>query len=211
MTRIARSNRPVHSVPARGLTSTSTRLAIGLTALPIALASLWPAAAHALELKGTRTITAHTRDAQRIALGTVRFEPAAAGEAVRFVVTMDAARFTDHFLSMKEFKCLDGRGELVCHVPYPHAQPRTVTPANLAWLEHSLLFLYKQPADFGAKLWNGLYFRLEPTATGLRGTPQAIDLNAIASPPETPAPPYRAALRDDIAPGARWIESITIE
>lgn len=171
-----------------------------------------PGAAAAFDLQGTRTITAHTRDAQHIVLGSVRFEPAAGGGPVGFVVTMDAARFTDHFLSMKEFKCLDGRTELVCHVPYPYPQPRAVTPTNLAWLEHSLLFLYKQPADFGAKLWNGLYFRLEPTATGLRGLPQAIDLNFISAPPDKPGiPPYRAALRDDIAPGVRWIDSITIE
>lgn len=169
-------------------------------------------AAEALELQGTRTITAHTRDAQRIVLGTVRFDPAPGGGAVPFVVTMEPSRFTDHFLSMKEFKCLDGRTELVCHVPYPYPQPRTVTPTHLAWLEHSLLFLYKQPTDFGAKLWNGLYFRLEHTATGLRGTPQAIDLNFISAPPDNPGiPPYRAALRDDIAPGTRWIDAITID
>ena len=47
---------------------------------------------------------------------------------------------------------------------------------------------------------------------GLEGTPQAIDLNLISSPPDRPAlPPYRPALRDDIAPGSRWFQRLTIE
>jgi hypothetical protein len=163
------------------------------------------------ELKGTKTITAHTRDQQHIRIGRVRFDPLADG-SVAFVITMDSARFGDHFLSMKEFKCLDGRGELVCHVPYPYRQPGAITATNFAWLEHGLLFLYKLPADFGAKLWNGLYFRFERGAQGLVGLPQAIDLNRISAPPDQPGlPPFRAALRDDIAPGSRWIESLSIE
>jgi len=97
-------------------------------------------------------------------------------------------------------------------VPYPYAQPRTVTSKDLAWLEHDLLFLYKLPNEFGAKLWNGLYFRFETTEQGLLGRPQAIDLNRISAPPERlDVPPFRPALRDDIAPGTRWIESLTIE
>lgn len=169
-----------------------------------------PAVALAWDLQGTKTITAHTRDQQRIPLGTVRFEPGPGG-AVSFVVTMDHARFTDYFLSMKEFKCLEGQGELFCHVPYPHPQPHTVTADNLAWLEHDLLFMYKLPNEFGAKLWNGLYFHFERTEQGLYGKPQAIDLNRIGAPPATPEPPpFEPALRDDIAPGTRWIESLSI-
>jgi hypothetical protein len=97
-------------------------------------------------------------------------------------------------------------------VPYPHAQPGTITADDLAWLEHNLLFLYQLPTDFGAKLWNGLYFQLEPTERGLRGRPQAIDLNYISAPSDTPEqPPYQPQQRDEIAPGVRWIESLTIE
>lgn len=167
--------------------------------------------ASAWELRGPKTITAHTRDQQRIELGAVRFEPQPSG-LVSFAVTMRTERFSDYFLSMKEFKCLDGGAEVVCHVPYPYPQPHTVSATDMAWLEHSLLFLYKLPSDFGAKLWNGLYYRLERTEHGLLGKPQAVDLNTISAPPDHPGvPPYQPALRDDIAPGARWIEFITIE
>lgn len=169
-----------------------------------------PAVALAWDLQGTKTITAHTRDQQHISLGTVRFEPRPDG-TVSFVVTMDTARFTDYFLSMKEFKCLEGQGELFCHVPYPYPQPGTVTTQDMAWLEHSLLFMYKLPSEFGAKLWNGLYFHFERSEQGLLGKPQAIDLNRISAPPgAAEPPPFPPALRDEIAPGTRWIESLSI-
>jgi hypothetical protein len=182
--------------------------ALGLAA---GLFAAMPSVALAWDLQGTKTITANTRDKQRITVGTVDFKPRPDG-SVSFVLTMEYSRFTDHFLSMKEFKCLDGQGELFCHVPYPYPQPRTVTAKDMAWLEHSLLFMYKLPSEFGAKLWNGLYFHFERTEQGLLGKPQAVDLNYIGAPPAKPEiPPFQPALRDDIAPGARWIESLSIQ
>ncbi|ACB34069.1 conserved hypothetical protein [Leptothrix cholodnii SP-6] len=176
-----------------------------------ALSLTLPLLASAWELQGVKSLTVRPRDQAPIRIGSVTFEPRGDGR-VAFRIELDHAQFTDHFLSMKEFKCLDGRVEIACHVPYPYAQPGTVAADDLAWLEHSLLFLYKLPTDFGAKLWNGLYFRFERSAQGLVGRPQAVDLNLISAPPaQLNIPPYRPALRDDIAPGARWIESVTIE
>ena len=96
-------------------------------------------------------------------------------------------------------------------MPYPYQTPGTVSAQDFAWLEHSLLFLYKQPRDFGAKLWNGLYFRLQPDAQGLVGLPQAVDLNLISGPPDDlSTPPYNPSLRDDVPAGAHWIERLVI-
>lgn len=170
-----------------------------------------PLMASAFELSGTKTLTLHHRDGGATAIGTVRFEPRPDGSAT-FSVEMDRTVMEDHFLSMREFKCLPGEGELTCHVPYPHRQPGVVREGDYAWLEHALLFLYKQPRDFGAKLRNGLYFPLEGTDKGLSGLPQAVDLTVIGVPPDDPTvPPYKPALRDDIAPGARWVTRLTIE
>ena len=174
---------------------------------------LWAAStsAAAWDLAGAKTLTLHTRDGQALVLGTVNFQPRADGRT-GFTLAMDHARFKDFFLSMKEFKCLEGQGEILCHVPYPYAQPGTVSATDMAWLEHALLFLFKQPSEFGAKLWNGLYFQMRLTEQGIVGTPQAIDLNAISAPPDDlTKPPYRPALRDDIAPGARWATRVTID
>lgn len=171
-------------------------------------APLAPAAG--LELDGSRTIRLHTRDGQVVPIGKVTFRPA--GATSRFELHIDHARFQDFFLSMREFKCLDSASEVFCHVPYPYANPRTVSAADLAWLEHALLFFFKTPQDFGAKLWNGIYFRLDNTAGALVGTPQAIDLNAIGAPPDDPAkPPYGPAERSEIDSAARWFTRLTID
>lgn len=165
--------------------------------------------AYSWDMAGTHRVSAVTRDDQVLPLGHIDFTPQADGSTL-FVLRMETERFTDHFLSMKEFKCLEGP-EVMCHVPYPYRHPGRVTPTNLAWLEHNLLFLFKQPRDFGAKLWNGLYFRFERDADGLVGLPQAIDLNLISAPPDDlTTPPYGTSQRDDVAPGARWISRLII-
>jgi hypothetical protein len=176
-----------------------------------ALLALAPLAAPALELAGSKTLTLHSRDGRATAIGTVRFEPRGDGSAA-FSIDLDHEVMRDHFLSMREFKCADGDGEITCHVRYPYPQPGVVRAGDYAWLEHALLFLYKQPRDFGAKLRNGLYFRLEAGDQGLVGTPQAVDLTLIGVPPDDLAvPPYKPALRDDIAPGSRWVTRLTID
>lgn len=182
-----------------------------LAATALALAGLCGPLEAAMPWSGTKAVLLHARDGQATQIATVQFEPRSDGR-IGFRLVTDTSRFKDFFLSMKEFKCLEGGGEVMCHVPYPYPQPGTITPSDLAWLEHSLLFLFKKPGEFGAKLWNGLYFRLEAKGDGLEGTPQAIDLNLISAPPDRPAlPPYRPALRDDIAPGSRWFQRLTIE
>jgi hypothetical protein len=184
---------------------------LAATALGLLLAGAAPAHGAGWELNGSKSIVVTTADGQRLRIGSVQFTPGA-GDAVAFKVSMDSERFSDHFLSMREFKCLGGTPELVCHVPYPYPHPGQVSASDLAWLEHSLLFFYKLPGDFGAKLWNGIYFQLQLTEAGLVGKPQAIDLNLIGAPPaDLRTPPYRPALRDDMPPAKRWIRSLAIE
>ncbi len=179
--------------------------------LAAALAGLLTAPAGAAELTGSRQVLLHGRDGSRIALGEVVFTPQADGRSA-FALKLRHEPFKDFFLSMKEFKCVESPSEIFCHVPYPYPQPGTVSGTDLAWLEHALLFMFKTPADFGAKLWNGVYFKLTPTERGFEGRPQAVDLNRISAPPDKPGiPPYRPALRDDIAAGARWFGRLTIE
>jgi penicillin-binding protein 1A len=145
-----------------------------LAATALALAGLCGPLEAAMPWSGSKAVLLHARDGQATQIATVQFEPRSDGR-IGFRLVMDTSRFTDFFLSMKEFKCLEGGGEVMCHVPYPYPQPGTITPSDLAWLEHSLLFLFKKPGEFGAKLWNGLYFRLEAKGDGLEGTPQAPD------------------------------------
>lgn len=160
-------------------------------------------------LEGTKDIVLHTRDGKDIVIGTASFVPR--GEESVFDIKFDDKKFAQYFLSMREFKCVEG-AEIMCHVPYPYANPRTVRAKNLGWLEHALLFIYKRPNDYGARMANGLIYTLTITDKGLTGTPQSIDLDEIAIPPDNlTAPFYSADHRYDIEPGARWIKSLTIE
>lgn len=182
-------------------------------ALTALAAALWLSAAVAQPdlPEGEKSLVAVTRDGQRVRIGTVTFGPANAGRST-FRIRMDHAVMQDHFLSMREFKCLPATQEISCFVPYPHPHPGTVSASDFSWLEHNLLFFFKQPADFGAKLWNGIIFKFSPTPSGLVGTPQAVDLNRIGAPPERPdEPPFGHFDRDDFTPGARWVQTLRIE
>jgi hypothetical protein len=178
---------------------------------------LWSAPAAAFDFSGEKTIVARLQDQSQVRLGQVVFSPAnptqaGARELVRFQVKLNTAVMTDHFLSMREFKCLPGGSEITCVVPYPYAHPGTVGPGHLTWLEHNLLFLFKRPADFGAKLWNGVIFKFTETDTALVGRPQAVDLNAISAPPERlNEPPFAEVDRTDFPAGARWLVELRIE
>jgi len=167
--------------------------------------------AASFEIEGTKQVFAVTRDGTRLALGHIQFTRLNT-DATQFKLKVESPLLVDHFLSMKEFKCLDGATEVTCHVPYPYLNPQTITAGNLVWLEHSLLFLFKQPRDFGAKLWNGSYYQFEVAGQRLIGKPQAIDLNHISAPSDTPnIAPFTPDLRVDAAPGARWIDHLLIE
>lgn len=175
-------------------------------------AMLAPAASQAFDFQGNKALIAVTKDQVRTRIGTVNFTPQPGSGVARFGVRIDPQVMRDHFLSMREFKCLPAAQEITCFVPYPYLHPGTVSATDLAWLEHSLLFFYKQPADFGAKLWNGVLFRFEVTPSALVGTPQAVDLNRIGVPPEPrDVPPYGPMDRDAFAPGARWVQELRIE
>lgn len=171
----------------------------------------WPAWA-AFDFSGTRTVSAVTGDGVKTPIASIRFSPAQQPGVSTFKVDLQVEKFTDHFLSMREFKCLPGAKEISCYVPYPYKTPATASADNLAWLEHSLLFLYKTPAEFGAKLWNGVYFEFKEVGNVLVGTPMAVDLNEIASPPDDlSVPPYGKGQRHEIPEGARWIRQLVIE
>ena len=185
------------------------RLALACVAM-ITWGGGW-ADARAWSLAGDKQIIAQARDGHRTVLGQVRFTPGADGR-VAFAITWAREPFEDFFLSMREFKCLNGGDEISCQVPYPYAHPGTVSANDWRWLEHNLLFMYKSSKAFGANLRNGLYYKLKLTPQGLRGDPQAIDLNHISAPhDDLNQPPYGQWDRDAIAPGVRWLDVLWIE
>ncbi|MEZ5664656.1 MAG: hypothetical protein R3E94_14170 [Burkholderiaceae bacterium] len=163
------------------------------------------------EFKGTKSLVAVAADGARLPIGTVQFMPTGSGTAT-FSLGLQVEAFTDHFLSMKEFKCLTSAREITCHVPFPYRNPAIVGTGQLVWLEHSLLFLYKSPSEFGAKLWNGVYYQFQEQGDALVGSPRAVDLNEISAPPaDDSVPPFGAENRHDMPADARWIRQLVIE
>ena len=116
----------------------------------------------------------------------------------RYSVAMEAVGFSDHFLSMRPFKCLDDPETLWCHVPYPYQIKRDVS-GDLTDLEYDFLFVWKPSGSYGIDLWNGIYYRLEDAGEGLIGHVQQIDMDVLSVPPA--AGEMRPITPSDLHPG----------
>ncbi|KAG1661883.1 Regulatory protein NosR [Nymphon striatum] len=103
---------------------------------------------------------------------------------INYKIKFDMANFEDHFLSMRPFKCLPGGEKLWCHAPYPYEIKRYLTDKDHTDLEYDLIFVWKPEGEYGINLWNGVYYQLERTDFGWKGTMQEYDLNILGIPPE---------------------------
>ncbi len=158
---------------------------------------------------GNKSIYLKDNSGNEFPIGQVSFSENGNG-LITYELTMATERFADFFLSMKEMKCLEGK-EIWCFIPYPYEHSRTVSASDLRWLEHDLLFMFKTPTEFGANLWNGIYYDMVLEGGAIRGTARAIDLNYISAPPEDLAtPPYGEAEIDDLETATRWLPFIEI-
>jgi len=166
-------------------------------------------AAWADPLDGKKTITMKANRGDDIVIGTIDFKKS--GEQSSFSLHLTYKLFTDHFLSMKEFKCLEGDTELSCYVPYPYKNPMIASANDLSWLEHALLFLKKDRKEFGANLWNGMLYKMTIKGETIEGELRDIDLNLIASPPEDlTVAPYNEDEQVETDLGSRWLPRIII-
>jgi len=101
-----------------------------------------------------------------------------------FKVSIDTDQFTEHFLSMRPFRCIEGSTEWFCYLEYPYDLRSQVTKDDLSDLEYQLLFIRKSPSEFGIDAWNGLYYRLQQEPDGsFTGNLLEGDLNSLQSPP----------------------------
>jgi hypothetical protein len=147
-----------------------------MTRLKIAaLAVLLPQAAVALE-EGRYAIRLEAADGTTIEVAQAQLDQD------RYSLSMADAPFSDHFLSMRPFKCLEGPEKLWCHVPYPYEINRDLS-GDLTDLEYDMLFVWKPAGEYGIDLWNGVYYRLQPDGDGLRGMMHEMDMNLLAVPP----------------------------
>lgn len=133
-------------------------------------------------LAGHKTIFLIDQAGKAIPIGSVDFIKKENSSA--FTVKIASDRLQEKFLSMRPFRCLDGKKQTVCHLPYPYPLADTVTRADLTDLEYRLLFLHKAPTDYGIDAWNGLYYKLAINSAGtIDGTLHEADFNILAVPP----------------------------
>ncbi len=174
----------------------------------VATAALTTSVLASPALEGEKHVYLLDKQGNEYPIGRVHFTAADSGS--KYSLHMEHERFKDFFLSMKEMKCLEGP-ELMCHLAYPYDQPRTVTEQELGWLSHDLLFMYKQPAEFGANFWNGVYYQLRIEEGVIKGNAQAVDLNMLASPPDDLSVlPFGEWDREELEPKNRWLPFIEI-
>lgn len=116
-------------------------------------------------------------------IGDVSFTPVA-GDGTSIKVDIDNSQFTEHFLSMRPFRCIEGGTEWFCYLEYPYDLRSVITENDLSDLEYQLLFLRKTASEFGIDAWNGLYYKLQLETDGsMSGTLLEGDLNSLQSPP----------------------------
>ncbi len=98
--------------------------------------------------------------------------------------------FDNQFLSMRPFQCIMGKKQVMCHVPYPYEKKGYVVTGDLTDLSYDLLFLHKNPSEYGINMWNGIYYQLTQTGSDINGVVTEVDMNILATPPDDPEHPF---------------------
>lgn len=161
-------------------------------------------------LEGTRTISVRTSDGASTEIGTVEFSPGPDGTS--YTITKNETVFSDHFLSMRPFKCLEGADKHWCHVPYPYEIRRVVTPDDLTDLEYDLLFLWKGATEYGINMWNGVYYRLTMESDRLVGQLHEMDMDQLSVPPQPGnLRPVGESDLHEADPDSHWLPVLVIE
>ncbi|MEP1535799.1 MAG: hypothetical protein ABJQ34_20645 [Paracoccaceae bacterium] len=128
-----------------------------------------------------------------------------------YQVEMAEEPFTDHFLSMRPFKCLEGPAKNWCHVPYPYEIKRNVTD-DLTDVEYDFLFVWKGSADYGINMWNGVYYKLTEESGQWTGELHEMDMDTLSAPP--PAGELRPLAAKDLHPSdpeSHWLPRLVIK
>lgn len=170
----------------------------------------YASAAFAEPLSGLRDVVLHSGDGATIKVAQIMFEPS--GDAAQYSIEWNDAVFTDHFLSMRPFKCLEGAEKLWCRVAYPYAIARRAHYGDLTDLEYDLMFVWKNEGEYGIDLWNGVYYDIAPSGDILVGTMNDFDMNIIASPPEDGnLRPIEIGDLEEADADSHWLPRLTIE
>ncbi|WP_424975040.1 hypothetical protein [Dinoroseobacter sp. S124A] len=153
----------------------------------------------------TRAVYLEAQDGTRFAIADLQIEDGA------YDLSLRDAPFSDHFLSMRPFKCLAGAEKHWCYVPYPYENARNIS-TEFTDLEYDLLFLWKGAGEYGINMWNGVYYKLEAEGDRLVGVMHEMDMDILSAPPEDgDLRPVRAADLEPAEPDSHWLPRLVIE
>lgn len=165
--------------------------------------SALPAMTSAGEWDGMQ-VHLETQDGNQINIATL------SGAPLQYSVSMNETAFSDHFLSMRPFKCVDGPEKTWCHVPYPYDIKRSAT-ADLVDLEYDFLFVWKGKTEYGIDMWNGVYYKLQPDGDGYVGRMHEMDMDILAVPPDAgELRPVRDVHLEEADPDSHWLPVLRI-
>jgi hypothetical protein len=154
----------------------------------------------------TRSVYLLDEQGTRIQIANVEIE--ADGE---YVVSMRDEPFTNHFLSMRPFRCLDGPQKNWCHVPYPYEIKRNITD-ELTDLEYDFLFVWKGSGDYGINMWNGVYYNLQEVDGQIVGALHEMDMDTLSAPPDAgELRPIKAKHLHESDPESHWLPHLIVE
>lgn len=131
---------------------------------------------------GSKRVLFENGSGSSFEIGTLQIERS--GDTYRFEFRLTELNFSDHFLSMRPFKCIDGQ-PMYCHLAYPYNKPATLSADELINLEYEFLFIVRSPKEYGIDPYHGRYYVLKLEDGVFRGEPKAVDLNILAAPPDT--------------------------
>lgn len=139
---------------------------------------------HADEKIISRTVTLKSGAADSIDIASIQLSKQQDGSYI-YTLDMDQSKFTNHFLSMRPFKCFQGAKQMLCYLPYPYAKTHSFGVSDLQDLEYDLLFIHRKSTDYGIDPWNGIYYKLSLQKDAkLTGVLKEVDLDILATPPE---------------------------
>ena len=98
--------------------------------------------------------------------------------------------FENQFLSMRPFQCVMGNTQVMCHVPYPYKKKGYIVGTDFSDLSYDLLFLHKNPSEYGINMWNGIYYKLTQEGNEIEGQVFEVDMNILATPPDDKDQPF---------------------
>lgn len=154
-----------------------------LIALGLVIALMTAVQSRAETGANSKTVYLVSKSGEETKIATLKFNGTTGKRSYK--IDYDYTKFSEHFLSMRPFKCLETSSQMICHLPYPYKSRQTIKKDDLQDLEYDFLYIHKSPGEYGINFWNGIYYKIQEKPDGsFEGVLMETDMDVLASPPE---------------------------